>query len=214
MAALREGLENGEYDVIAPVRATGLSLLEESADRMTSSLFESSLVLVGRRNCLNGTSDLPAALCSDDPLLLSLLAESEYREDPVMCATAEEALGAVLDGRACPAIMDSASAHWLMDRPMYDELNVFPVPFAQVSMCAEVSEKADALLLPLLNKAIASVSAEELEQILLQETVGSPYRMTLTDIATRFRVPADRGACAGAGCGGIACFRDHRAQAA
>ncbi len=189
MAALREGLENGEYDVIAPVRATGLSLLEERSDRMTAPLFDSSLVLVGRRNCLSETGDLPAALCSDDPLLLSLLADSEYRDDPVMCATADEALAAVLDGRACPAIMDSASAHWLMDRPMYDDLNVFPVPFAQVSMCAEVSPKADARLLPLLNKAIASVSSDELEQIILQETVGSPYRMTLTDIATRFRVP-------------------------
>lgn len=57
-------------------------------------------------------------------------------------------------------------------------------------------KKARACLLaalPLLNKAIVSASADELEQTMLREMVDAPSRMTLADAAMRLRVPLSLG---------------------
>ena len=100
--------------------------------------------------------------------------------------TTPELLDAVKD-RKVDMMMDNVNVtRYLLQKPRYSELQIVPTTFMTEKDVIVGRAGEDMVLMSIINKAIACISDEERDNILLANTIGRPYQMTAEDVFTKY----------------------------
>lgn len=161
-------LQNGEADLICGF-TEDYALAAKSGLIMTNSYFSMPNVMLtgGPVNAQNART---AALMKNFPSSFQKELERKglkltYYPDARRCVEA------VLEGKAGAAFMNAYSANLLLTDSRYFHLNVSTIPNLTGSCCIALPRDADPHLLTIFNKAIQFLSAEIIEQVVLENTI-------------------------------------------
>lgn len=116
---------------------------------------------------------------------LSYLEHNEVPENHIDCDSLAESVHAVRSGQADYAYIDSYSAQFYANMLEYAKLQIIPLEAAPRTICFGLSMPVDDVLLGILNKAIQSLSMEEI-QACITPNVTPEQRFTLTAILTSY----------------------------
>ena len=186
---LLDMLYAGELDIILPLHTTDDVILPENVQVLP--FFSAELAMVGKTSDqLDSLDALTVALSNDAPLLKQIAEASlGSNEQVVTCQDTHAALDAVQRGEVNAAIAMELALAKMLERPIYDDLTIYPVYTAPLSLSMGLRTDTDPVLVSVLEKTIASLPEETLEQATIRHTIGTPYHMTLSDVLYAFRQP-------------------------
>lgn len=175
--------------------------LQASGISLTDPFFSSQKVLVGKQGIqFSENAGMKVAVSTGSVTLAETVKEKYPNFETVYYDTTEECLEAVLSGEVDLLLQSQYAVEKLLTKPRYEKLVTIPGEGLTEDLCIspllypEEKEKADELLadkrlISVLNKAIASISREEMSSIVIAYTVAIPYKVTAEDMLYRFRVP-------------------------
>ncbi len=100
----------------------------------------------------------------------------------------EECIKMVLNGETDLLAQNVNAITPLLYKPQYEDITVIPAFFMQEnSGMALVGTNENRILMRILNKCIETISSRELSQIIVDYTVTNGYKLSLEDMAYRFR---------------------------
>ena len=106
-----------------------------------------------------------------------------------MYATGVDCLNAVLNGEADVTLCNVHMIIYQLQNPHFAELNILPAYSIYEENVLLLKSQLDPLLLSVLNKTIATISAEDFGRIVTRYSVGMQYQMTMADFFYKYRVP-------------------------
>ncbi len=118
----------------------------------------------------------------------------------MLCDSSEEALRALLNGKADAVLQNQYMTERILSKPIYENLQVVAAASIGDSQCLasivpikngsnDISDDT-ALLLSVINKGIAALDPDEVSFVTIKETSENLYRFTIWDILYRYRVAA------------------------
>lgn len=182
-------LEQSDGDLVAGVMYSALSSPSVELS-CTDTAFSSSVVIIGRQGVSFDagrvqTIALPKGFIGGRECIAATYPNSTVKTYD----SNESCLQAVLSGDADVVFQDIYVARDALQSPRFDELDIFPVYQTDEDMRLVMSQDEDVLLRSVLNKAIGSITPDELDDIIVARTVAEPYQITLEDSLYRFRAP-------------------------
>lgn len=182
-------LEETEGDLVAGVMNSTLSSPSSKLSH-TETAFPSSVVVIGRQNEpfdpeSTQTIALPAGFIGGK----EYLAQAYPHATLETFDTNEECLEAIESGTADIMLQDLYVARNALQSPRFKELEILPVYQLEESMSLVMTGNEDPRLISVLNKAIASITDDELNSIIVAHTIASPYAITLEDTLHEFGTP-------------------------
>lgn len=85
--------------------------------------------------------------------------------------TRNDCVNAVNDGEADYTYVDACTAQYFINQPAYWSLEAVPLAYESVNQCFGIPRPADQELMSILNKAIRSISTEEIQAIIMDNTL-------------------------------------------
>lgn len=152
--------------------------------------FPSSVVIVGREGeSFHQNSALtiavPVGYIGGQAYLKSAFPNATIKS----FATNEECLEAILSGSADILPQNIYVARNALQSPRFDSLEILPVYQIEEEMKLVALDGENPLLMSVLNKAIASITADERNDIIIAHTVAKPYQITWQDTYYRYKAP-------------------------
>lgn len=152
--------------------------------------FPTSAVVVGRAGesfSPNGsmTIAVPSGYIGGQEYIASAYPNAKIK----LYNTNEACLDAILGGSADILLQNLYVIRSALQSPRYDTLEIFPVYQTEENMKLVMLASEDALLMSVINKAIDSITDEELNDIVVAHSIAKPYRITLRDILYKYRMP-------------------------
>lgn len=77
--------------------------------------------------------------------------------------------------------------NYLLQKPKYESLNIFPQNFIDENSCIATLSKNNPLLLSIINKTLAVIDDQQRRTIVLDNTIAKPYQFTLSDILYKYK---------------------------
>lgn len=108
----------------------------------------------------------------------------------VTYANASECIEAVFDGQTHLMMGDVLVVNLLLQRPIYEELDVIPNFTIPEDYYVVSSNSQDKTLMSVINKTIVALNQNTVNSYVINQTVGNPYAYTPTDLLYRYKVPA------------------------
>lgn len=101
--------------------------------------------------------------------------------------TDEECLDAIVNGNADIMLQNVYVVNYLLQKPKYESLNIFPQNFIDENSCIATLSKNNPLLLSIINKTLAVIDDQQRRTIVLDNTIAKPYQFTLSDILYKYK---------------------------
>lgn len=173
----------------------------QSGIRMSQPFFSTRKILVGRKGIrFSPDAAFRIAICSGSQTLPQSLLEKYPRFEIETFLTTEECLDAVLEGRADIMLQSQYAVEKLLSKPAYQKLIVIPETGLEEDLSispvlfSQEKDKTDPVLsderlVSVLNKAIAKLDESVVSSIVISNTAGIPYELTLEDFYDQYRVP-------------------------
>lgn len=158
-------------------------------DRLIASetYLTSTAAAVGHKGKYEIIGDKPVVACRENAEEYALLAEEMFDGCEIRYyKTDEECLDAVRDGIVDYFVQNIHIVSYLLQKPIYNTLEMLPSSFFEENHVAIFSAASDAHLVSIINKAIKCLSTTEKEKIILQSTIAKPYQMSFTDAVYRY----------------------------
>ena len=155
-------------------------------------------VMVSRENFLYDSSEeYKIAIVSGSKTLKSVLQGKYPNMEIVEYETLEASFNALLEEQVDLLIQNQYVVDGIMSRPRYDDFVVVPVEGLDDELCFSsiislygmegMSEEESLLLISALNKAISQISKDEIDSIVIKETLANQYDLTLADFLYNYR---------------------------
>ena len=107
--------------------------------------------------------------------------------DIIYYTTDEECLDAIVNGNADIMLQNVYVVNYLLQKPKYESLNIFPQNFIDENSCIATLSKNNPLLLSIINKTLAVIDDQQRRTIVLDNTITKPYQFTLSDILYKYK---------------------------
>ena len=107
--------------------------------------------------------------------------------DIIYYTTDEECLDAIVNGNADIMLQNVYVVNYLLQKPKYESLNIFPQNFIDENSCIATLSKNNPLLLSIINKTLAVIDDQQRRTIVLDNTIAKPYQFTLSDILYKYK---------------------------
>jgi signal transduction histidine kinase/CheY-like chemotaxis protein len=177
-SALNRAFQAGKIDVMVPVSDSNW-YAEKNGYLITASIASAEMSVVSKNAGVKHLYDR-VAVTTDLPLQLPYVKVNYPDAKIVKCAGARECLKAVLSGRATCTVFDSAYLQLhLKNAPELRKLNLSK-PYYEDSVALAVHE-GDSTLLSVLNKGIAAVGEDQLENSYIQNSLNAD-KVTFLDM--------------------------------
>ena len=182
-------LHKGEFDL-----ASGIVLNAERRNdhsiRLSTPYFAGQMVIVGKKDVPfdEMRRDYRIAIPSDAKGILGYI-QNKYPGYIVLTyASSANCMEAVLDGKADIMMQNTYIVASLLQHPQFDGLTIMTTSTLATEDYSLVADAAqDPILISILNKTIASLSKDDIHNIILKYTVAAPYQMTVQDILHKYR---------------------------
>ena len=191
-----EFLSKSELDILSGVEYNK-SNIANSYLRMSSSYLNSQYVFVGKDSAgfsdekefniaiSTGSKTLERALSTEYPNF------KFYTYDRI-----EDAFDSVRKRITDYVIVDHYTADYLIGKPLYSNFVIIPVENIEHKLCfSTVSFRDDGLtedeqkmLISILDKAIADMTSDEVDSIIVEQAVKHRYQMTVMDVVYKYRI--------------------------
>lgn len=166
---------------------------------MTDPYLHTAKVFVCKKGVvLDSNKNMVIAVCSGSQTLSKVLKDiyPNFRVD--YYNSMEEALSALLDGRADAVLQYQYSLQRILAKPIYDDLRVLDEAGIGDSHCLaalvpvtedkqNIVQDDTKLLLSVLNKGIASLDEDEVSFFIIKESAENVYQYTIEDFLYRYR---------------------------
>ena len=167
---------------------------------LSDSYFTGSKVLVGRKGEHVNLNDNIRIAASSSSSTLPYVVQDHFPNAVIETyATLEECLRAVVNKDVDAAMFNEYVINVELRRPMYESLAIIPNEVIPEQLCmspvrynagADQSKMllADARLVSIINKTIAAIGDEQVNEIIRENTIGTQDNTTLIDILYRYKV--------------------------
>lgn len=191
-----EFLSNSNLDILSGVEYNK-SNLNNTYLKMSSPYITSQNVFVGREETdFNLEYNLKVAIPTGSKTREKVLQEKYPEFEFVIYNTVEDAFGAVKKRQADFVIVDQYIADYLMEKPLYSDFVIIPAENMEHKLCFSsvsfrtdgLTEEEQQLLIRILDKSIEAISSDDIESIVVAETVKHRYQMTIGDIFYKYRI--------------------------
>lgn len=174
-------LEEKKYDFIAGVPYTKIYIPEEKI-RMTVPFASQEVVAVGKKGKQYKCNDkLKIAI----PRMYYTLAESIKQHFPnchiYVYPDNDACMEAVVYQKADVMLQNSYVVNYLLQKPFFESLEIVPTYSFRADMRIAGVQSADSRIFSIMNKAIATLDKEEINQIVIDYTISNPYKLGLGD---------------------------------
>lgn len=183
-----QALKEEQYDLVAGIVYID-DFLQDPGLSLTEPFLTSRLVVVARSGYeYNLQRHTKVALNRSFQAMQDYLAR--YTDfELLLYDTVEASLAAVANGEADAMIQNEYVVTYLLQNPRYDSLQIVPIKFMDESSSIAALSTADPRLVSIINKTIAVLNEDEINEIVSAHTLASPYQVTFRDILYKYRVP-------------------------
>lgn len=182
-------LRQGRTQIVAGILRTR-GFMEAKDLILSDAMLEASLVVVGRRghDFMKAPEEKTIAVMSGFQVAREYISEQFPRHRVVEYATAAECMDAVVKGRADATVFLRSGVSYYLQNPHYEGLEINPAFESGVDICV-VGLAQKKTLLGVINKGLAMIGGEGLNEIMLNYTVMNPYEPTTRDTLYKYRLP-------------------------
>ncbi len=165
---------------------------------MTEPYIHSERVFVCKRGTVfQPDSEMVIAVASGSQTIEKVIREKYPKFKVMFYNSTEEALRALLGGKADAVLQNQYTTERILCKPIYEELQVVAAASIGDSQCLasivpisngrnKISDDT-ALLLSVINKGIACLDEDEVSFVTIKNTTENAYRFTILDILYRYR---------------------------
>ena len=191
-----EFLCNSKLDILSGVEYNKNNLTN-SYLRMSSPYISSQYVFVGKESVdFEEELELKVAVSTGSKTSERAFSAEYPNFKFYIYDTVEESFNAVKEGNADYVIVEQYTADYLIGKPLYSDFIIIPAENMEHKLCfSSVSFRSDGLtdeeqqlLIGILDKAIADIPADDIESIVVAQTVEHRYQMTFRDIVYKYRI--------------------------
>ncbi len=187
MPKLLDGLRTGEFDIILPLHKAADIPYSYEVDVLPL-LSGNLLIAMPEGVDLADLENTTVVLGSDSPVVEQLAQKSLKRNISfVKGHTIADALRQLLSGDASAVVATGLALQKTLEQPLYDGIVIHPVYNADISLALGVSYQASPLLRSAVEKTIATLNVQDVEDAIIRYTVSTPYEMSLQDVLYRYR---------------------------
>ncbi len=173
--------------------ATGLVLNRERMNdhsiRISSPYFHGQMVAVGPKGeIFDSSRTYRIAVPADAKGIIGYIKEHHPTYTLLTYKSSPECMEAILNNEADIMMQNIHIVSALLQHPQYDNLTILTTTnIAEENYSIACDATQNPLLMSILNKTIASLNKDDIHSIVLNYTVGAPYRMTLNDILHKYK---------------------------
>ncbi len=173
--------------VAGVLRNTGF--LSKNEITLSDPIMYSHLVMVGKKGeVIDPTKKQTIAITKAFQSLQEYILKNYPNLEMIYLENNEQCLNAVVKGDAKLMIQNSyVISNWL-NSPRYETLEIVPTYFLEEHDCIAALNTVDPRLLSIINKSIAIMPEEKMNQIVVANTFAKPYKMSLRDSIYQYRV--------------------------
>lgn len=191
-----EFLSNSKLDILSGVEYNKNNLTN-SYLKMSSPYISSQYVFVGKEGVdFDEKFELRVAISTGSKTLERALSAEYPNFKFCIYDTVEESFDAVRKGKTDFVIVDQYTADYLIGKPLYSDFVMIPAENMEHSLCFSsvsfrndgLTEEEQQLLIGILDKAIADIPADDIESIVVAQTVEHRYHMTFKDVIYKYRI--------------------------
>ncbi len=162
--------------------------LEDPDLRLTRPFLLSHMILVGRQGeIFESARPLKVAVTTGFRAGTAFLERRYPNFKALEYPDVQACLDAVRDGEADLVLQNVCILARLLHGPQYAALTLIPTTSCEENFCITLRGDVDPPLLSILNKGIRSLSRRDVDQIIINHTVGQPYRISLIDFLKGYR---------------------------
>ena len=180
-------LKYNKFDMVAGILKTE-ELQKDPVFSISDTLFKSNIVLVTTNgNYFNLYKHYKVAVKTSFEAMQNYIKNTYPNFDIIYYTTDEECLDAIVNGDADIMLQNVYVVNYLLQKPKYESLNIFPQNFIDENSCIATLSKNNPLLLSIINKTLAVIDAQQRRTIVLDNTIAKPYQFTLSDILYKYK---------------------------
>lgn len=161
---------------------------------MSNAYLNSQKVFVGKKGAeFSKNQNLKVAVSTGSVTLLKMIKQEYPNFEIVEYETVKECFEAVRKGKTDFLIQNQYVAENWLDRPIYEGLAMISAEGMEDDLCFSVvlfeeeSAKDKVRLITIINKALSQISQEEMDNMIVTETMEHRYQYTLLDFCYRYR---------------------------
>lgn len=164
---------------------------EEREDRILSNDYvQGSFAAVGQNGFGKALTDrLTVAIPQKFHAMENIIRQKYPQFNLVGYSTVDKCMRAVINGEADIMLEDSYVVEQRLQKPEFTSLQVVPGFAEEERFCIAGVKGRDEILISILNKSIAMLDQEFIENSIIRQTVGKPYSLSSEDFVYVYRVP-------------------------
>lgn len=198
-AVTYEDIQELHVDVVASVEQHSVNEHAKGI-AMTDAYLQTLKIFVCRKGVtFDPDSEMVIAVASGSPTLSQAIRDIYPKFQVVYYTSTEDALEALLEGKADAVLQNQYTLERVMAKPKYENLQVVAAAAMGDAHCLaamvpleqdEDTERDTALLIGILNKGIQSLDQGAVSFAVIKETTENEYRFTAEDTLYRYRYVA------------------------
>ncbi len=183
-----DALRDGDFDMVMGIVQTE-NFLNDTTLQLTNPFIESTVSVVMRKGeTFDAKKDYTVALKTSFQTIQEFV-KREYPNFTIkLYTTDEDGLKALLKGEVDLTMQNIYVTNYLLQKPQYSDAQILPTTFTTEINCMAALSDTDSRLISIINKCIASMPEETLNEIILANTTAQPYQLTVTDVFYKYRM--------------------------
>lgn len=185
---LDESLQTGDFDLIAGITDAD-PYRNNIAIRLSKVFFQGRVTAVANKNHFIDISKPQRVALPFNYVAYKNLILNSYPHFSIINKTStKDCLQAVADGEADLALQNSHIISYHLQNPRFADLKILSLLNFPDNLCLAAANNANGnQLLAIFNKSIDTLSPRTLDNIVMYETVQSPYKPSLADLIYKYR---------------------------
>lgn len=181
-------LKNGEFDLVAGITYTD-SFLADSELSISEPFLTDNLVLVTKKGYRYDSADnVTIGINRSYQAMQEYIAEKYPNFKIVLYDTVEDVLKALQKGEADAMIQNGYMMTYLLQNPRYTDIQILSADFLEEQTAIAALSSSDPRLISIINKTIAVIGEDQIDDIVTARTIADPYNATLSDTMYKYRI--------------------------
>ncbi|MDD3368497.1 MAG: response regulator [Lachnospiraceae bacterium] len=181
-------LKAGQFDMVMGVLQTQ-NFMDDPEIQLSDPFIESTMAIVMRKGeSFEAGKNYTIALKTSFQAMQEYITDTYPQYQTRVYTTDEESLRAVLNGDVDLMMQNIYVTNYLLQKPQYSDVQILPTTFLTEKNCIATLADTDRRLMFILNKCIAAIPEEKVNEIILANTTAKPYQLTTADVFYKYRV--------------------------
>lgn len=183
-----EALKAGKFDLVCGIYRTDY-FLKDPELMISDTFLKSNIAIVSRKGETYDTNgELTIAINKSFESLQKIIAEKYPQYHVVLYDTVEDCFDAVKNKKADILMQNTYVTNYILQSPYYENLETIPsFLLTELSGIAGLNSADMKIVMSILNKTIASFQANEINEIVIANTVAKPYQLSVKEIIYKYR---------------------------